>query len=50
VTPSDLCNDLGDEKLEWWSYQTVKEISMICSAILIQSTRVTDGQTDRQTE
>ena len=31
---------LGDEKLEWWAYK----------AVLTQTTRVTDGQKDRQTD
>ena len=36
---------LGDEKLEWWAYQIVKEFRWHVQPFC-QSTRVTDGQTE----
>ena len=51
VKPSDLRNDLGVEKLEWWTYQKVKEFRWYAQPFRY-NTRVwrTDRRTDRQTE
>jgi len=39
---------LGDKKSRMMGLSDSEGISMIRSAVLIQNTRVTDGQTDRQ--
>ena len=40
---------LGVKKLEWWGHRAEKEV-WLSSALWIQSTNVTDGQTDGQTD
>jgi len=50
VKPSDLRNNPWWRKTRMMGLSDSERISMICSAILIQSTRVTDVQTDRQTD
>ena len=47
VTTSDYATTLGDEKLEWWAYQTVKEFRWYVQPFWY-NTRV--WQTDRQTD
>jgi len=50
MKPSDLCNDLWCPKTRVMGLSDGERISMIRSAILIHYTRVTDRQTDGQTE
>ena len=50
VKPSYLCNDPCCRKTRMMGLSDGEIISMILSAVLIQYTRVTDGQTDGQTE
>ena len=51
VKPSDLRNDPWWRKTRMMGLSDSERISMMRSAVLTQSTRVTDGQTDgRQTE
>jgi len=50
VTPPDLHNDSWWRKTRMMGLSDSEGISMICSAVLIQYTRVTDGRTDRQTD
>jgi len=50
VTPSDLHNDPWWRKTRMMGLSDGERISMMCSAVLIQYTRVTDGRTDRRTE
>jgi len=46
VKPSDLRNDLWCRKTRMLGLSDGERISMICSAVLTQYTRVTDRQTD----
>ena len=50
VTPSDLHNDPWWRKTRMMGLSDSERISMIRSAVLIQYTRVTDRQTDGQSE
>ena len=50
VTPSEFRDDLGVHKTRMNGLSCGEEIMTICSAILIQCQRVTDGRTDRQTD
>ena len=50
VKPADFSNDPWRRKTRRMGLSDGERISMICSAVLTQSTRVTDGRTDRQTE
>jgi len=40
----------GAEKLEWWGYPIVKKTLRICVTVYTQYRRVTDRQTDGQTD
>ena len=48
VTPSEFREDLGIHKTRMNGLSCGEEIMTICSAVLIQCQRVTDGQTDVQ--
>jgi len=50
VTPSEFREDLDVHKTRMNGLSCDKEIMTIRSAVLIQYQRVTDGQTDRQTD
>jgi len=50
VTPSEFREDLATHKTRMNGLSCGEEIMTICSAVLIQYQRVTDGQTDRRTD
>jgi len=50
VTPSEFREDLDTYKTRMNGVSCGEESMTICSAVLIQYQRVTDGRTDRQTE
>jgi len=50
VTPSEFCEDLDVHKTRMNGLSCGEESMTIYSAVLIGCQRVTDGQTDRQTD
>jgi len=50
VTPSEFREDLGIHKTRMNGRSCGEESMTICSAVLIQCLRVTDGRTDGQTD
>jgi len=50
VTPSEFREDLGIHKTRMNGLSCGEEIMTICSAFLIKYQRVTDGQTNGQTD